>query len=131
MLSAIGRAQKHSSVALSVVAIARLAFTAFSWRAKPSALRPLRLRPLLLFAVHLKVHLLVEEGQVSLYLGGLQDRLRVVPDQVLDSLAPGLDRPVRGDPLVRAPSGLLAPNEHVLAHVLGRDVVARRQPGLE
>src|SRR5215218_10944826 len=96
-----------------------------------ASLRPLRLGPLLLLAIHLEVHPLVEEGQKPLYLSGLRDRLRVVPDEVLDPIRSGLNRPVRGDPLVRAPSGLLALDEYILAHVLGRDIVARRQPRLE
>jgi hypothetical protein len=54
--------------------------------AKPTALRPLRLGPLLHLAVHLKVYLLVEEGQKALYLGGLGYRIGVVPDEVLKSL---------------------------------------------
>lgn len=58
------------------------------------------LRLLLLFAVHLKVHLLVEEGQVVFDLAGLWDRLRIVSDEILDPLAADLDRVVGGYALV-------------------------------
>jgi hypothetical protein len=91
----------------------------------------LRPGPLLLLAVHLEIHLLVEEAQVAFDLVSLRDRLRVVPDEVLHPPSPGLDRVVRSHALVRAPGVLIAREEHLLADVLGRDVVARRQSGLE
>ncbi len=58
-------------------------------------------------------------------------RIGVVPDEVVDPLAPGLDRVVRRDALVRTPGGLLALEDRLRAHVLRRDVVARWQPRLE
>src|SRR5829696_6098616 len=80
--------------------------------AEPSRLRPLRPRPLLLLAVHLEVHLLVEETQESSYLECLRYGLGVVPDEVLDSLPPRLDRIVGRDPLVGALRVLTACSEN-------------------
>src|SRR3712207_1723934 len=86
---------------------------------------------LLRLPVHLEVHLFVEEGQEPLYLGGFSYGVLITPDEILDPPAPGLHRPVRCDPLVRTPRRLLALDEHAFAYVLGRDIVARRQPRLE
>jgi hypothetical protein len=59
------------------------------------------------------------------------DGLWIVPDEVIDPISPSLDRIVRSDTLVRTLCGLVALDEHILAHVCGRDVVAWRQAGLE
>src|SRR5687768_8087934 len=63
-------------------------------------LRPLRLRPLLRLAVHLEVHLLIEEAQMTFYVGGCRYRVRIVPDECFPSLTARLHRVVRRHPLV-------------------------------
>src|SRR5215207_1899949 len=93
---------------------------------KPSALRPLGPRSYLRLAVHLKVHLLVEEAQVTLYLGCLRYGLGVAPDEVLHALAASLDGPVRRLALVRAPGVLPTRDALLQPDVLRRHVVARR-----
>src|SRR5919197_166527 len=90
---------------------------------------PLRARPaLLLDPVDLDVHALVEERDVARDRGDRGQRLRVAPGHRLLVAR----RPVTaGHALVRAP-GLnpLRGLELVKAHVLRRDVPARRKPGL-
>src|SRR5205823_9602542 len=92
---------------------------------------PLRPRALAQLAVELEVDALVEEAEV------VADVLRVVlgarvrPDEVVVPAAGGVEVPVRGRALVRAARLLRARHEQLGADVLGRQVVARRQPGLE
>ncbi len=49
------------------------------WR---PTLGPLGLRALLELAVHVDVHLLVEEGEISLDAWAFQDRIQIAPDDV-------------------------------------------------
>src|SRR5215208_6751454 len=95
------------------------------------SLRPLRLRPLLRLAVHFQIHLLMEEAQITFYVGGRRYRIRIVPDKCFPSLTAGLYRVVRRHPLVGTLRFLVAREEHVLRDIFWAEVVARRQPGLE
>src|SRR5215213_681377 len=68
---------------------------------------------------------------MPLYLGSLRYRLRIVPDKVLHPPTVSLDGVVGGHALVRALGLLIARDECLLADILRRDVVARRQASLE
>src|ERR687886_963996 len=90
------------------------------------ALRPLRLRPRLYLTIHLKIHALVKEAQVALYLPGFRDRLLIAPDEILHVSPPSLHRPVRCDTLVRALRLRITGDEPLLADVFRGDIVACR-----
>src|ERR1700726_906775 len=77
------------------------------------------------------VYLLVEETEIALDLRAFRDRIGVIPDEVAEHLVPDFDRMVAGLALVRAASDRLARNEKLHPHVVGRDVIAGRQPRLE
>src|SRR4051794_15521459 len=82
-------------------------------------------------AVDLDVDAVAEEADVPRYRGGLAQRLGVRPHRVLECALGGADRPVGRRPLVGADSGLVARLQQITAHVLERDVRARRKAGLE
>src|SRR5215212_584750 len=65
-----------------------------------NSLRPLRQRPLLRLAVHFQIHLLIEEAQMTFYVGGCGYGRRVVPDDCFPSLTASLHRVVRRNPFV-------------------------------
>jgi hypothetical protein len=85
----------------------------------------------MLLAVDFELDLLVVEAQVVFYLLGLRQRLRIVPDEVLDDLTVRMHGVVRRDALVRAEDLRLTQDEQVRAYVLRRYVVAHRKAGLE
>src|SRR5437763_3742129 len=91
----------------------------------------LGVRPLLRLAVELEVDTLVEEAEQVANRFGVVLRLRIRPDDVLDQPLAEAHVPVGGRPLVRAAAPRRARDEQLGPHVVDRDVVARRQPGLE
>src|SRR5215211_2727002 len=95
------------------------------------ARRPLGQRPLLELAVDLEVGALVEEREVVLDPHGVVARLAVRPYEVLLQPVADPHRPVAGEALVGAAGLLLTWLEQLGAHVVIRDVPARRQSGLE
>src|SRR5215218_104333 len=56
--------------------------------------------PLLRLAVHFQIHLLIEEAQMTFYVGGCRYRVRIVPDECFPSLTAHLHRVVGRHPLV-------------------------------
>src|SRR3954452_18535001 len=96
-------------------------------RGRAHAARPLRPRPVDRRAVDGDVDLLVEEADEPGDRRRVGQRLLVGPDDV----ALVADGPVRREALVRADRDRVAPAEAFHRDVAAREVVARRQPGLE
>src|SRR5580692_2801589 len=95
-------------------------------------LRPRSDRPRHGHAVHPDlVNLLVEETEIAFDLGAFRDRVGIGPDEIAEQLIPHFHRVVAGLALVRAASDRLARYEKIHSHILGRDVIAGRQPRLE
>src|SRR4029453_16184706 len=92
---------------------------------------PLGWRSRLELAVYLQVHALLVEAEAVADGLGVQLRLRIRPDEVVDHPVADPDRPVRGRALVGAAWPGRAGDEEGRADVLGGDVVPRRQAGLE
>src|SRR4051812_32002383 len=83
-------------------------------------------------AVDLDLDAVAEEADVPRHRGPLAQRLGVRPYRVLERVALGCaDRPVGRRPLVGAHGDLVARLQQIAAHVLERDVRARRKAGLE
>src|SRR5215472_2284094 len=95
-------------------------------------LRPWRQRPRNCGAVQPDlVDALVEEAEIAFDLRAFRDRIGVAPDEIFEHLIADLDRVVAGLAFVGAPRDRLARHEKAHAHILGRDVIAGRQPGFE
>src|SRR4051794_26360658 len=92
---------------------------------------PLRSRSFLRLPAHLEIDSLVEEADQAADRTAVVVRLLVRPGEVLVERIADPHVPVRRDTLVRAPRLLLARLEQIHPHILGREIEARGESGLE